>query len=475
MKKIPAALIDGVWTPSRTDDPWAHRNPADAEEVLSQVPAADRQTALAAAAAAGARQRTWGERPVEARLEVVRRWQAGLDARQEDLVALMTREIGKPLRDAQEECSRGLRHLESVVRISARQLVEAPASGSFRTRLRPVGTILAITPWNNPLAIPVGKIAPALAFGNGVVWKPAMQAAGLATMVADCLLEAADDPPPLAVVFGGEQVAKMLLEDAPLDAVTFTGSCAAGREVIRHCGSRARPVQAEMGGNNAVIVMPGVTLDEVVETLLPACFSFSGQRCTAVRRVIVHEALREEFARKFTAAASALAIGRPDDPATVVGPLISTAHRDRVLGLVRQEARRGSCQVLSGGAIPAGLEAGAWMEPTVVAATVADSPLVREESFAPVVVLQSCRGIEEAVALANATDYGLVAGLFTRDPADEEIFLRTIEAGMVRVNPADFAIAPEAPFTGWKRSGLGPPEHGPCDRDFHAKIQVVYP
>ncbi|MDA0766865.1 MAG: aldehyde dehydrogenase family protein [Verrucomicrobia bacterium] len=471
----PVAFIDGSWIAATGETTWPHHNPAQTAQILNNVPLAGPHTTRHATSSTARLQNNWGQQPVAFRLARLAAWKTNLQSRQDEILALMILEVGKPRSDAAEEFHRTLSHLDSIIRIVHEQLHPSDAHDQpFRTLRRPVGTVLVITPWNNPLAIPVSKIAAALAFGNGVVWKPALQTSRLSILATDCLLQDNPSDLPLSVVFGDKQTAAHLLDAPGLHAVTFTGSCQAGLHIATHCGRTARPFQAEMGGNNPVLILPGANLEAIIPPLLAACFSFSGQRCTAMRRLIVHESLLAEFTAAFTTAASRLTIGPPDLPDTIIGPLISTDHRDRILHLLQQETHRGSSRILTGGRIPPGHQSGAWLEPTVIEALQPDSPLVTEELFAPVVTIQSCRDSDEAFALANRVAHGLMATLFSPHAADQERFLQEVEAGMLRVNPASFAISPDAPFIGWKCSALGPPEHGSSDADFYSKIQVVY-
>jgi alpha-ketoglutaric semialdehyde dehydrogenase len=334
-------------------------------------------------------------------------------------------------------------------------------------RHRPVGNVALVTPWNNPLAIAVGKLAPALAWGNTAVWKPALPGTRIARAVVDAL-EAAGLGGAVQLVTGGEETGRHLVRHPGIDAVSFTGSLAAGRAVAATCGATGRPLQAELGGNNAVIVMGGIDIDAVAAEVAAAAFSFSGQRCTAPRRLIVDGSIRGRFEAALVAATRALKIGDPGDESTRIGPVTS---QERIAGLVSSPS---GGRVLCGGGIPAAFAQGCWIEPAIVADPDPDSAIVREESFGPVAVLLEADGIEGALALANGVEHGLVASLFSNDPGHRDLFLREAQAGMLAINQARPAFDAAAPFGGWKRSGVGPPEHGRWDREFYARAQAVY-
>jgi acyl-CoA reductase-like NAD-dependent aldehyde dehydrogenase/nicotinamidase-related amidase len=448
--------------------PWLHRSPANRDEVLFEVPEAGATqvaSAVEGARAAGA----WGETAPAERLARLSRWRDALEAARDSLVAALVRDVGKPVVEARGEFAYAMALLGSAIESFA--IEESPHA---RTRLlvrhRPVGTVALVTPWNNPLAIAVGKLAPALAWGNTAVWKPALPGTRIALAVVDAL-EAAGLGEAVRLVAGGGETGRHLVRHPGIDAVSFTGSLAAGRVVAAACGAAGRPLQAELGGNNAVIVMGGIDVEATAAEVAGAAFSFSGQRCTAPRRLIVDRGIRGPFEEALVAATRSLAIGDPEMEATRIGPVISRAQQERIAALVSSPS---GGRVLCGGGIPAAFAQGCWIEPAIVADPDPASILVREESFGPVAVLLEAGGIEEALALANGVEHGLVASLFSNDPRHRELFLRLAQAGMLAINQARPAFDAQAPFGGWKRSGHGPPEHGRWDREFYSRAQAVY-
>jgi acyl-CoA reductase-like NAD-dependent aldehyde dehydrogenase len=275
------------------------------------------------------------------------------------------------------------------------------------------------------------------------------------------------------VVLGTNEAARALCRDPGIAAVSLTGSLEAGRVVAALCADGLKPLQAELGGNNAAIVLADADLERLVPDLVASAFGFAGQRCTAIRRFVVVESLAARLAALVAERIGVLVVGDPADPATDVGPLISAEKRERVLALLADAERTGA-RTIVGGTVPPGWERGAWLAPTLVTDVAPESPLVQEETFAPVAVLQVARDLEHALALANGVPQGLVQAVHTRDAGARARVLEAAEAGIVQLAPGPLAIHPRAPFVGWKASGLGPPEHGVWDAWFYARVQARY-
>jgi acyl-CoA reductase-like NAD-dependent aldehyde dehydrogenase len=319
----------------------------------------------------------------------------------------------------------------------------------------------------------VGKLAPAIAFGNGVIWKPAHQAARSSLLVFECLREAGLPRDLVTLVFGDAETARALIAAAAVSAVSVTGSLQTGRSAAALCAHHAKPLQAELGGNNAAIVLADCDIEAQAEGFALAAFGFAGQRCTATRRFIVERGIEARFLAALLAAVAGLRVGDPEASATQVGPLISPEQRRRVSAALELAIAEGG-RMLCGGAAPAGLDAGCYLAPTVVSGLGPQAHLVREESFGPVAVVLPANDLEHAIELANDVEQGLVAGVFTHDPASRARCAEALEAGILNFAPGPLAVHPDAPFQGWKASGIGPPEHGIWDREFYARPQAVY-
>jgi acyl-CoA reductase-like NAD-dependent aldehyde dehydrogenase/nicotinamidase-related amidase len=469
---LPAAWIAGAARPARAGACFVHRDPCDTARVLAEVPLAGADEVAHAARVAETAQRAWAADTVERRASLLEAWAGELDADRERLVERLVREVAKPRRFAEEEVARAAAHARvaaALVRAAA-PLAIAPG---VRAELRPVGVVGLVTPWNNPVAIPVGKLAPALGFGNGVVWKPAPQAPGCAQLVLEALARAGAPAGLANAVFGAADAAHALCREPRVAALALTGSSETGRVVAGLCAAALKPLQAELGGNNAAIVLADADLAAAAADLAQAAFGFAGQRCTAIRRVVVAAEAAARFEALFAEAARALRVGDPADAATDVGPLVSAEKRDRVLAAIAR-ARREGARLVTGGEVPPGLAHGAWLAPTLLADAAPASAIVQEEGFAPVAVLQTARDLDEALALANGVAHGLLASVHTSDPGARGRLGAALEAGIVQLAPGPLRIDARAPFVGWKASGLGPPEHGLWDAAFYARTQAVY-
>jgi acyl-CoA reductase-like NAD-dependent aldehyde dehydrogenase len=448
---------------------WLHRNPADYRQVLTEVKCSRADETAASVRRVAAAQVAWQGVPAPDRVARLLAWHDNLTASQNAWVEALIREVGKPRRDAEGEVRYGLALLNQVC---ADHAVEEVFEHR-RVRYRPHGLVGLITPWNNPFAIPIGKIAPAVLFGNGVLWKPALPASGLSAALLDSML-AVGLGDLVGLLPGDATSGRLLLNTPEIRAISFTGSVAVGQDIIRQCNSRNIPVQAELGGNNAAIVLADANVEEVAAQLAPAMFSFAGQRCTAIRRLIVEQPVYEPFSQALRRAVEALATGLPDDPATEVGPVIS---RERQLSLLLtvQDAVAAGGRVLTGGRVPAHCPPdGAWLAATVMTGLLPNSPVLVDELFGPVAALVPAADLADAIRIHNQVEYGLLGALFSPNQAAQQQFLQRAEAGILVINEPRPAFASAGPFIGWKASGYGPPEHGRWNRDFYTKVQALY-
>lgn len=455
--------------PDREPLRWESRNPGDWEEILGEIPLAGERDVSAAATQAAVAQADWEGVPIAERAARLRTWRERLSERREQWVELLVRTVGKPRGDAEAEIGYGLALLDHV----CATLGDVEAGEGREVRFMPHGVIGLITPWNNPFAIPISKIAPALGYGNAAVWKPALPASLLSMRLHESLGSVGLGAL-VKLALGGAAAGKAVVEAPAVAAVAFTGSVAVGRELAGRCGRLFKSLQAELGGNNAAIVLADADIGRTAEDLAGAMFSFAGQRCTAVRRLIVEEPIAGTFAEALKAAVEAIRVGPPSDPGTRMGPLISMAVRDGLLAQVRR-AREQGARLLTGGGIPAGLpEQGCWMEPTVMTDVPEDSPVLREEMFGPVVTLSAARDLDDAIVQHNRVRHGLLGAIYTDDPGARARFLAGAQAGLLSINQARPPFAAAGPFVGWKASGFGCPEHGRWNRDFYTRVQAVY-
>jgi acyl-CoA reductase-like NAD-dependent aldehyde dehydrogenase len=335
--------------------------------------------------------------------------------------------------------------------------------------------VAIVTPWNTPVYIPLGKIAPALAYGNAVVWKPAPAALTISERVVRLLDQVGLPPDVVGLVPGGRRAAVAAMSDPDVDAVALTGSSRAGFAAQEVCSSRRIPLQAELGGNNAALVWPDADLHQAAREIAEGAFAVAGQRCTANRRVVVHNECRSELLEHLARETGALPWGDPLDPETRVGPLVSHEARARVADLV-DAAETGPNPIIvpHGRMTPCGRSDGAWYPPTIVCCDDPSHELVQEETFGPLLVVQAAGDWDHAMTLINGVRQGLVSALFSSSPDVASRFLEEAAAGVVKINLSTADAGVDVPFGGWKWSGIGPPEHGGFDRDFYTLPQAVY-
>jgi alpha-ketoglutaric semialdehyde dehydrogenase len=427
-------------------------NPAAPEEHVATVTLAGPELAAEAVEAAAAAFAAWRDTPPPARGDVLRRAADLVDECAETIGRDLAREEGKTLVEAVGETRRAA----AILRYYAGQTLEPdgetyPSHSALTflyARREPLGVVTAITPWNFPIAIPAWKIAPAIAYGNTVVWKPAEIVPLTSTHLAAALVDAGLPDGVLNLVLGrGSVVGDTLVTHDRVDAVTFTGSNPVGRAIELKATEAVKKVQLELGGKNPAVVLADADLELAAEQVARGAFLSAGQKCTATSRVIVDDGVLEEFGERVAELARSWPVGDPLDETTKVGPLASKAQLDTVSGYL-DVAERDSARMLAGGGRPDG--GGYFVEPTVLADLPPTSRVVREEIFGPVAALLPASSYEEAVALANDTPFGLTAALFTRDLGKALRFSRDIRASVVKVNQESAGLEFQAPFGGMR-------------------------
>jgi acyl-CoA reductase-like NAD-dependent aldehyde dehydrogenase len=425
--------------------------------------------------AAAAAQPAWGATPAPARADVLRRAADLVEARADAAARRLTADMGKAIRDARAEVLRSA----AILRYFAGELLqptgETYASADPQTTLftieQPLGVVCAITPWNFPFAIPTWKLAPALGFGNAVVWKPAEAASGSAVFLTETLAEAGLPAGVLNLVTGkGRAMSEHLTGDPRLAALTFTGSGGVGTRLRQAVADRNVKVQLELGGKNPAIVLADADLADAAVQVVRGAMLSTGQRCTATSRVYVERAAAPRFRELLCRQVEALAVGDPFDEATDVGPLASVEQRDTVAGYL-QLAREEDVEIVAGGALEGD---GCFVSPTVLAGVRPDSALVREEIFGPVLVLEEVEDFESALAAANDTEFGLSSALFTSDISRAMAFVRRSESGIVHINRETAGVEPHVPFGGLKGSSSMNREQGKAARQFFTTTKTVY-
>jgi alpha-ketoglutaric semialdehyde dehydrogenase len=473
-KPIAVGCIGGRWLAARNHDLHVRHDPSNLDHVMAVIPKADASEVQQACSSAVEKAQQWQTLPPAERAAVLRSWAATLSGQEHELGTLLADEIGKPIADGLAEIQRAIALINtSIEHLGELRDKQVNIEGNVVARLRPRGVIALITPWNNPIAIPVGKLAPALAYGNTVVWKPAIEAPATAMAIMDAYHNAGGMPGSVNMVFGDADTARGIISHPGISTVSLTGSVETGQATTALCCHYGKELQAELGGNNAAIVLRDCNIRAHAHDMALSAFSFAGQRCTAIRRFIVEKSVLDSFVHEFSSAVQNLSIGDPHDKKTVIGPLISASHREAVLTTIKQAIDDGA-QLLCGAEIPDGLEHGCWLTPAVIGGATTDSHIAREETFGPVAAILPAEDLHDAIRIANSVKHGLVATLYSNDRDNRQMFSEHIEAGILNFEPGPVTIHPRAPFGGWKASGTGPPEHGIWDQQFYCRPQAVY-
>jgi succinate-semialdehyde dehydrogenase/glutarate-semialdehyde dehydrogenase len=449
-------LIGGEWRDSASGANLGVEDPATGE-VLCEVADATAADARAALVAADRAQAGWAACAPRDRGEILRRAYERVIDRSDELAALMTLEMGKPLAESRAEVVYAADFLrwfsEEAVRIAGRYAVAPNGRGRLLTMRRPVGPCLLITPWNFPLAMGARKIGPAIAAGCTSVIKPAKQTP-LCTLALAAILEESGLPDGvLNVVVGSSSGALMepLIRDSRLRKLSFTGSTEVGRLLIEQSATQLLRCSMELGGNAPFLVFPDADLDAAVEGAIVAKMRNGGEACTAANRFVVHERVADDFARGLAERMGALRVGPGIEPDTDVGPLIDGAQRDKVAELVADARTRGARALIGGEPLDG---AGYFYAPTVLTEVAPQTRLLDEEIFGPVAPVTTFTDEDAAIAEANRTEYGLVAYVYTRDLDRALRVSERLETGMVGLNQG-FVSNAAAPFGGIKASGFG--------------------
>ena len=449
-------LINGEWRPAASGKTFTVEDPSTGNVLLEVADAGARDGADALDAAVAA-QEEWAATAPRFRAEILRRAYDMVMARADDFALLMTLEMGKPLAESMGEVKYGAEFLrwfsEETSRSFGRYSSNPEGTQQILVQKKPVGPCLLITPWNFPLAMATRKIAPAIAAGCTMVLKPANLTPLTSHLFAQVLLEAGLPAGVLNVVSTSDAggVTGPLIQDARLRKLSFTGSTPVGRRLLADASTNVLRTSMELGGNAPFLVFDDADLDAAVDGAMAAKLRNMGEACTAANRFLVHESVAGEFATKFAAKMAAMTLGRGTDPDTKVGPLIDAKSREKVHSLVTDAVADGATAI-TGGAPAEG--AGYFYQPTVLQGVEPGARILSEEIFGPVAPIVTFKNEDEAVALANDTEYGLVAYVFTKDHSRGLRMANRIETGMMGLNAGVISNA-AAPFGGVKQSGLG--------------------
>ncbi|MGG5751194.1 NAD-dependent succinate-semialdehyde dehydrogenase [Zafaria sp. Z1313] len=449
-------LIDGEWRDASDGGTFDVHDPSTGR-VLATLASATSEDAVAALDAADAAQAAWARTAPRERAEILRRAFDLVTARSEDFALLMTLEMGKPLAEARGEVVYGAEFLrwfsEEAVRDYGRYVTTPEGKNKILVQRKPLGPCLLITPWNFPLAMATRKVGPAVAAGCTMVLKPAKLTPLTSQLFAAVLLEAGLPAGVLNVVSSksASGISGPLMQDPRLRKVSFTGSTPVGRQLLKDAADNVLRTSMELGGNAPFIVFEDADLDRAVEGAMAAKMRNMGEACTAANRFLVQASVAEEFTRRFAEAMGRLVPGRGTEASTTVGPLIDGGAREDVHALVTAAVEAGAEAVTGGAPIDGD---GFFYQPTVLAGVPNDAEILRQEIFGPVAPVTTFETEEEAVKLANASEYGLASYLYTADYNRMFRVAEQIEFGMVGFNAGVISNA-AAPFGGVKQSGLG--------------------
>ena len=468
-----AHYIAGEWV---TDNAVSiNINPSNTDDIVGEFSRGDAARVDKAVAAANAAQPDWAAASPQLRHDMLEKASNLITSRKDELGRLLSREEGKTLAEGIGETMRAAQVFKFFAGEAIRNVGDAVASIrpgiDVTVEREAVGTIGLITPWNFPIAIPAWKLAPALAYGNAVVMKPAELTPGCAWELAKILQEAGCPTGVFNLVMGpGSTVGARIVEHPGIDAISFTGSVATGNTIAVQCASTGKRVQMEMGGKNPLVVVDDADLDVAVATAVNGAFFSTGQRCTASSRLIVTAGIHDAFLEKLTSAAADLIVGDALDAATQIGPVVDQKQLDQNLRYLKLASDEG-CDV-RGGELANG--PGFFMKPAIFAGATNQMTVSREEIFGPMASVIKVADYDEALAVANDTEFGLSAGICTTSLRYASDFRKKAQAGMVMVNLPTAGVDYHVPFGGRKGSSYGPREQGSYAREFYTIVKTSY-
>ena len=473
-------FINGKFVPAKSGKTYENRNPADTDDLVGVFPSSDVADVADAVAAAKAAYPKWKAMPAPARGEIMRRATEKLIARKEECAKIMTREMGKVLKetrgDVQEAIDTGLYAAGESRRLWGTTVPsELPNKIAYVTR-QPMGVWGMICPWNFPMAIPSWKLFPALTCGNTAVIKPATLTPASTHEFVVALAEAGVPPGVVNIVYGaGAAVGEALLQSPDVSGVSFTGSSEVGRRIAEVCGKSLKRCSLELGGKNAQIVLDDADLDLALEGVLWGAFGTTGQRCTATSRLIVQAGVYDKLVGMLVERANKLKVGNGLDESNEVGPCVSDAQRNTVHGYVEIGKGEGAKLLCGGEPLKGGAyDKGFFYKPTVFGDVTPTMRIAREEIFGPVLSCIKVRDFEEAVKVLNDTPYGLSSSIYTRNVNLAMKAIEVLEAGITYVNAPTIGAECHMPFGGVKDTGNGHREGGWTAYDIFSEPKTVY-
>jgi aldehyde dehydrogenase (NAD+) len=472
------SYVNGKWFHPSSNQISRNVNPADTSDVIAEFPLATASDVRAAVDAAMAAQPSWKKTPGPERGRVL--WRAADIARRrvDEIAQTLTREEGKIFREARGEVIKGISLLEYYAgegfRMHGKTLPSESRDTFTYTIRQPLGCVGLIAPWNFPWAIPVWKSAPAIVAGNAVVFKPAALTPATAAILTEIYEEAGLPPGVFNMVVGrGSVVGDAIVAAPELRAISVTGSNAVGNALYVKAAQRGAKVTCEMGGKNAVIVMPDADLDKAATAIHGGAFGSTGQRCTATSRVIAHPEIKSKLVDRLVAMAEKMTLGPGLDQSSDMGPSVDEKQWSTVMEYVGVGKSEGA-RLLTGGMRPDALQQGYFVQPTIFDGVSPAMRIFKEEIFGPVLAIATAANLEEALKFANGVEYGLTTSIFTENMTSVMKFIDDVETGMVHVNEATVGGEAQLPFGGTKSTGVGEREMAEEGLNFFTEIKTVF-
>jgi len=471
--------INGAWLAPKSDNYVVNKNPARLNEEVGSVPLSNEEDIEAAVVAASEARKKWRSMTGAERGNVLFKVASIMEERVEAIGTMMTREMGKTLGEAKGEVTRGIAILKYFAGEGMRPVGDVipatdPSALMYTTRA-PLGVVGVISPWNFPVAIPIWKIAPALIYGNTVVWKPARETSVTASLVMSCFHEAGIPAGVLNMVIGeGRIIGQTIAEHKDIHGITFTGSNTVGKQVGQTAAARGAKYQLEMGGKNPIIIAADADLELAVEATISGGLRSTGQKCTATSRVIVVKDIYENFRELLIEKVKQLKVGDGLDGTTWLGPCANQKQYETVKHYIQKGLDEGAKMVVGQEQQDDKSMEGYFIAPVVFDDVTSHMAIAQEEIFGPVLTLIKADSFEDAIALANDTQYGLSASIYTKNIGNALTFINETEAGLVRVNAETAGVELQAPFGGMKNSSSHSREQGQAAIEFYTSIKTVF-
>jgi alpha-ketoglutaric semialdehyde dehydrogenase len=475
MTQLARHFIAGEWRGS-ADLP--NENPSDLDTAFGSSASGGTAELNDAISAANDALSGWALASPQVRSDILDKAGSLVIERSKELGQILSSEEGKTLPEGIGESVRAGQILKffagEALRLTGERVASTRPGVDVEITREPIGVVGLITPWNFPIAIPAWKIAPALAFGNTVVIKPAELTPATAVALVAILEEAGLPKGVLNLVLGkGRIIGQGMVESDAINAISFTGSVPTGRSIAAACAGSGKAVQCEMGGKNPMVVLADADMDVAVNACLNGAFFSTGQRCTASSRLIVERSVHDEFVARLTEAMGKLVVGHALDAATQIGPVVDAGQFTKDCEYIAKARAEGS-EVFGGDVIDKNSTRGYFLAPALAIATTPDMTINREEVFGPVASTIIADDYDHALALANDTEFGLSSGICTTSLAKSRHFMRHAQAGMVMVNLPTAGVDPHVPFGGRKASSFGPREQGSYARHFYTTVKTGY-